>query len=82
MSDDNDFDFKDAFFNLGKPENSGLCFAVTPEALKEFFAGDVENFPKPDFEHAIFKDGLTKNYIVCRPEFGGYDQWAHWERIR
>jgi hypothetical protein len=82
MSDNKDFDFKDAFFELGCPGNEGKCFAITKRAFDEEFGQDLHRFPVPAYEHAIFRCHKTDNFIVCRPDNDGYSFFADLERIR
>jgi hypothetical protein len=65
----------ETFANLGKPEHAGMCFAITHRYLRETWGGDaakmLEGLPRPDYDHRIYLDQLTDNYIVMRPDNDG-----------
>jgi hypothetical protein len=60
------------FAELGKPGNEGNAFAITRHALVDI-GDDVSKWPRPDYEHAIFLDPHSGNYLIERGgRPGGY----------
>lgn len=59
------------FARLGDPDGIGKAFAITRDA--SLSVEDVSALPKPDYDHQIWLDDITKNFIVVRPDAaGGY----------
>ncbi len=62
---------------------TGLAFAITRKAIADEFGGDTDKMlaalPRPDYEHAIFHDEITNNYIVARPNAGGKYSHGTWQ---
>lgn len=76
----------DMFAELGKSEHVGLAFAITSYGLEDDYGGDFGNVPTPDYEHRIYLDTRTDNYLVLRPaQDGSYyaaESAEGWTRIR
>lgn len=77
------------FVQLGKPEHAGHAFAMTSEAIDDIglFAEDgklrLEKLPRPDYEHRVYRDTRSGNYLVVRPDATGrYGEEKHCERLR
>ena len=66
----------DTFTELGKPGNEGMAFAITLLDFAEVYGSDPANFPNPDYEHGVFLDTATGNYIVVRPTVYGEYDWG------
>lgn len=58
------------FLELGNAGNEGKAFAITQDGFREYFAGDVANFPKADYPHSIYYCDATDNYLVVRETDG------------
>lgn len=58
------------FEALGRPESTGLAFAITRKAANELGL-TIDTLPRPDYEHRIWLDRLTDNFIVARPDANG-----------
>lgn len=66
----------DTFVELGKSGNEGMAFAITRRDFCEVYGSDPANFPKPEYDHAVFLDTATENYIVVRPSADGSIDWG------
>lgn len=70
------------------PDDGGLAFAITLKSINDDFGGDKQKpiaaFPRPDYEHRIYLDEFTDNFIVERPNRAGqYWSWPNkMKRIR
>jgi hypothetical protein len=62
---------REAFRQLGAPEHVGHAFAFTEETFNVDFGKAIENIPKPDFEHRVYRDTMTGNFLVVRPDKAG-----------
>lgn len=72
----------DPFLLLAKPENAGHGFAITGLAFASQYGGE---FPRPDYEHRIYADTITANFLVIRPDANGVywgEDKPEWERLR
>lgn len=69
----------DLFVALGVPGNEGKAFAIVPYHYPELLSNgqlDLTKLPVPDYEHHIYADTITDNYIVVRgPEKAVTSQW-------
>lgn len=81
----------DMFELLGKVEviaEDGIGFCITRQCIEEEFGGSekkmLKAIPTPDYEHRIYKDNVTDNYMVMRPG-PGHRYWGFasgFQRIR
>lgn len=73
-----------AFARLGDDDSAGLAFAVSQVALGEECGGSLENLPRPAYDHGIWIDPASSNYIVLRPETDGsyHPVVGNWRRVR
>ena len=59
----------------------GLGFYITRKCVEDEFGGDekkmISRLPRPDYEHRIYKDESTDNYMVLRPGAGN----RYWEHV-
>ncbi len=72
------------FERLGDDGGVGMAFAISRVALGEDYAGNLENLPRPAYDHGIWLDPGTGNYIVLRAETdGGFHPIVEkWRRLR
>lgn len=64
----------DPWSDLGKPPNVGMCFAITACDMEDEYQGDLSKIPRPGYDHGIWLDTRTDNYLVARPNRNGeYD---------
>ncbi len=71
------------FTKLGMPEYAGHCFAITLKSIDDnglTHENIMSRLPRPDYDHRIYRDKITDNYIVMRPPYATNAE--HWERVR
>lgn len=59
------------FATLGLPEHAGHAFCISRAAMRDRFFDDCSRIPMPDYPHAIWRDLITENYLVVRPNADG-----------
>ena len=71
-------------FERLKDAGPNMAFAVTRKRIEDEQLGDPATWPEPDYQHGIWRDPYTDNYMVVRAKEDGTYCVPHenMERVR